>query len=292
MQTVNDLGMLRTALAQLRGDVEGGRARIALVPTMGALHEGHLTLVRRARAEADHVVASIFVNPKQFGANEDLDAYPRQLAADAALLEAEGTALLWAPSVEAMYPAGFATNISVAGVSDGLCGAARPGHFDGVATVVCKLFNQVQPDIAFFGEKDFQQLAVIRAMARDLDLTAPHVNAIIGVPTVREPDGLAMSSRNRYLTPGQRSAAAALPRAMQAAVVALTDGADVAQTLEALEAALLAADFSRVDYAALADSASLAPLKALGSAPARLLVAARIGGTRLIDNIAVPPQSQ
>lgn len=292
MQTVNDLGMLRTALAQLRGDGEGARARIALVPTMGALHEGHLTLVRRARAEADHVVASIFVNPKQFGANEDLDAYPRQLAADAALLEAEGTALLWAPSVEAMYPAGFATNVSVAGVSDGLCGAARPGHFDGVATVVCKLFNQVQPDIALFGEKDFQQLAVIRAMARDLDLTAPHVDAIIGVPTVREPDGLAMSSRNRYLTPDQRSAAAALPRAMQAAAAALTDGADVAQTLGRLEAALLAAGFARVDYAALADSASLTPLTALGPAPARLLVAARIGSTRLIDNIAVSPQGQ
>lgn len=292
MQTVNDLGMLRTALAQLRGDGEGGRTRIALVPTMGALHEGHLTLVRRARAEADHVVASIFVNPKQFGANEDLDAYPRQLAADAALLEAEGTALLWAPSVEAMYPAGFATNISVAGVSDGLCGAARPGHFDGVATVVCKLFNQVQPDIAFFGEKDFQQLAVIRTMARDLDLTAPQVDAIIGVPTVREPDGLAMSSRNRYLTPDERSAAAALPRAMQVAATALTAGKDVVQTLETLEAALLAAGFSRVDYAALADSASLAPLTALGSAPARLLVAARIGSTRLIDNVAVLSQSQ
>ena len=292
MQTVNDLGMLRTALAQLRGDGESARARIALVPTMGALHEGHLTLVRRARAEADHVVASIFVNPKQFGANEDLDAYPRQLAADAALLEAEGTALLWAPSVEAMYPAGFATNISVAGVSDGLCGAARPGHFDGVATVVCKLFNQVQPDIALFGEKDFQQLAVIRTMARDLDLTAPHVDAILGVPTVREPDGLAMSSRNRYLTPDQRSAAAALPRAMQAAAAALTDGADVAQTLGGLEAALLAAGFARVDYAALADSASLTPLTALGPAPARLLVAARIGSTRLIDNFAVSPQGQ
>jgi pantoate--beta-alanine ligase len=256
---------------------------------MGALHEGHLTLVRRARAEADHVVVSIFVNPKQFGANEDLDAYPRQLAEDAAMLETEGVALLWAPDVAAMYPAGFVTTVSVAGVSEGLCGAARPGHFDGVATVVCKLFNQVAPDMAFFGEKDFQQLAVIRAMARDLDLTRPHADAIIGVPTVREADGLAMSSRNRYLSPIGRATAAALPRAMQAAVTALEGGAGATETLAALEANLIAAGFSSVDYAVLADSASLAPLPALGSAPARLLVAARIGGTRLIDNLPVTP---
>jgi pantoate--beta-alanine ligase len=289
VQTVKTLQMLRTALAQLRGRGEGNDARIALVPTMGALHEGHLTLVRRARAEADHVVASIFVNPKQFGANEDLGAYPRQLAEDAAMLEAEGVALLWAPTVEAMYPAGFVTNVSVVGVSDGLCGAARPGHFDGVATVVCKLFNQVQPDIAFFGEKDFQQLAVIRAMARDLDLAHPHVDAIIGVPTVREPDGLAMSSRNRYLTPDQRGAAVALPRAMQSAIAAIEGGADVAGVLLALEQEVIAAGFASVDYATLADAVSLTPLAVLGRTPARLLVATRIGGTRLIDNMAVNP---
>ena len=287
MQTVNTLDMLRTAMRQLRGGEHGGGRRIALVPTMGALHEGHLTLVRRANEVADHVVASIFVNPKQFGPNEDLDAYPRQLAADAALLKGEGCALLWAPSVEAMYPAGFATNISVTGVSDELCGAARPGHFDGVATVVCKLFQQVQPDVALFGEKDFQQLAVIRAMARDLDLTHPHVNAIIGVPTVREADGLAMSSRNRYLAPDQRAAATGLPRAMQAAIARLEGGANVAAVLSELEAEIMAAGFDRVDYAVLADSASLAPLTTLTAAPARLLVAARIGGTRLIDNMAV-----
>lgn len=284
MQTVNSLHMLRTALAQLRVSRE---VRIALVPTMGALHEGHLTLVRRAREAAEHVVASIFVNPKQFGPAEDLDAYPRQLAADAAMLEAEGVALLWAPTVEAMYPAGFVTNVSVSGVSEGFCGGARPGHFDGVATVVCKLFNQVAPDMAFFGEKDFQQLAVIRAMARDLDLTAPHVDNIIGVPTVREADGLAMSSRNRYLSEGDRAAAAALPRAMKAAIAAIEGGAGVAETLAGLEANLLAAGFASVDYAALADSRSLAPLPTLGDTPARLLVAARIGGTRLIDNMAV-----
>lgn len=286
MQIATTRDVLRNAVQALRGG-GGGGGRIALVPTMGALHEGHLTLVRRARAEADHVVASIFVNPKQFGPNEDLDAYPRQLAADAAMLEAEGVALLWAPAVEEMYPAGFVTNISVAGVSEGLCGAARPGHFDGVATVVCKLFNQVQPDMAFFGEKDFQQLAVIRAMARDLDLALPHVDAIIGVPTVREADGLAMSSRNRYLSPEQRAQAAALPRAMQAAIAAIAGGADVAGALAALQAEIIAAGFTSVDYAVLADSTSLAPLAALGNAPARLLVAARIGGTRLIDNMAV-----
>ncbi len=289
MQTVNTLHMLRTALAQLCGQSDRAGGRIALVPTMGALHEGHLTLVRRAAAEADHVVVSIFVNPKQFGANEDLDAYPRQLAADAAMLEAEGVALLWAPTAEAMYPAGFATNVSVAGVSDGLCGAARPGHFDGVATVVLKLFNQVTPDMAFFGEKDFQQLAVIRAMARDLDLTRPHVDAIIGVPTVREADGLAMSSRNRYLLPEHRTAAASLPRAMRTAVAAIESGAAIGEALGQLEDEILAAGFSSIDYVTLADSRSLAPLIALGSDPARLLVAARIGGTRLIDNMAVGP---
>jgi pantoate--beta-alanine ligase len=286
VQTVKTLQMLRTALGHLRLN---GDLRIALVPTMGALHEGHLTLVRRARAEADHVVASIFVNPKQFGANEDLDAYPRQLAEDAAMLEAEGVALLWAPDASVMYPAGFVTNVSVATISEGLCGAARPGHFDGVATVVCKLFNQVQPDIAFFGEKDFQQLAVIRAMARDLDLTHPHVSAIIGVPTVREADGLAMSSRNRYLSAGQRLAAAALPRAMQAAIAAIEGGSDVSAALSNLQAELIAAGFDSVDYAVLADAASLAPLAVLEANPARLLVAARIGGTRLIDNMAVTP---
>ena len=285
MQTVKTLQMLRTALGQMR---KGG-ARIALVPTMGALHEGHLTLVRRARAEADHVVASIFVNPKQFGPNEDLDAYPRQLAADAAMLEAEGVALLWAPTVEAMYPAGFASNISVSGISDRLCGAARPGHFDGVATVVCKLFNQVQPDMAFFGEKDFQQLAVIRTMARDLDLTAPHADAIIGVPTVREADGLAMSSRNRYLSPDHRTAAAALPRAMRSAIAAIETGADVTAALAELESEIIAAGFISVDYAALADSRTLAPLAALGKSDARLLIAARIGSTRLIDNMPIRP---
>lgn len=283
MQTTSTLAELRERIAKLRA----GGETIGLVPTMGALHEGHLTLVRRAREACDHVVASIFVNPTQFGPNEDLDAYPRQLEQDAAMLEAEGCALLWAPDVAVMYPAGFASSITVSGVGEGLCGAARPGHFDGVATVVCKLFNQVQPDMAFFGEKDFQQLAVIRAMARDLDLVRPHVRQIIGVPTVREADGLAMSSRNRYLSPESRTAAAALPAAMKAAIAAIEAGADVSESLDGLVSTLIGAGFSSVDYAVLADAASLVPIDALTGSPARLLVAARIGTTRLIDNMAV-----
>ncbi|MCZ8320883.1 MAG: pantoate--beta-alanine ligase [Novosphingobium sp.] len=284
MQTVTRLDPLRRALEPLRAD-----GPLALVPTMGALHEGHLTLIREARNRAAHVVASIFVNPRQFGANEDLDAYPRQLARDQALLEAEGVSLLWAPEAEAMYPAGYATNISVSGVSDGLCGAARPGHFDGVATVVCKLFNQVQPDLALFGEKDWQQLAVIRRMARDLDLTRPHVDAIIGVPTVRETDGLAMSSRNAYLSAEDRVQAGTLPRAMNAAAWAIGQGEPVRAALLELEEMLLAGGFDKIDYAELRDADSLEPVGEAAKRPARLFVAARIGGTRLIDNIPVHP---
>jgi pantoate--beta-alanine ligase len=284
VQTVTRLDPLRRALEPLRAD-----GPLALVPTMGALHEGHLTLIREARNRAAHVVASIFVNPRQFGANEDLDAYPRQLARDQALLEAEGVSLLWAPEAEAMYPAGYATNISVSGVSDGLCGAARPGHFDGVATVVCKLFNQVQPDLALFGEKDWQQLAVIRRMARDLDLTRPHVDAIIGVPTVRETDGLAMSSRNAYLSAEDRVQAGTLPRAMNAAAWAIGRGEPVRAALLELEEMLLAGGFDKIDYAELRDADSLEPVGEAAKRPARLFVAARIGGTRLIDNIPVHP---
>ena len=255
MQTVNRIDPLRDAIATLR---LGGA--VALVPTMGALHAGHLTLVREARRLAAHVVVSIFVNPRQFGAGEDLDAYPRQLARDSALLEGEGVDLLWAPEAAAMYPPGYATNIAVSGVSDGLCGAARPGHFDGVATVVCKLFNQVRPDCALFGEKDWQQLAVIRRMSRDLDLVQPHVDRIIGVPTVREADGLAMSSRNAYLSAGERAAAACLPQAMQAAIARIGAGETVAAALATLRADLLAGGFASVVYAVLRDGDSLEPL--------------------------------
>jgi pantoate--beta-alanine ligase len=281
MQTIERLDPLRSAVAALRRD-----GRLALVPTMGALHEGHLTLVREAKARAAHVAVSIFVNPRQFGAGEDLNAYPRPRERDLALLEAEGVALVWAPEVPEMYPPGYATNIAVIGVSDGLCGAARPGHFDGVATVVCKLFNQVQPDIALFGEKDWQQLAVIRRMARDLDLTRPYAADIIGIQTVREADGLAMSSRNAYLSAEERAQAAALPCAMRAAIARIGEGEDVSAILADLRAELLANGFTSVDYAELCDAETLTPLATRGTAPARLLVACRIGKARLIDNMA------
>ena len=283
MQTVKTVPALRKAIGAIRAD----GARLALVPTMGALHEGHLTLVREATRAADAVVVSIFVNPKQFGEGEDLDAYPQQMERDAALLEVEGVALLWAPSAETMYPAGFATTIAVGSLSEGLCGANRPGHFAGVATVVLKLFNQVRPDIAVFGEKDWQQLTVIRRMARDLDLARPTADAILDVMTVREADGLARSSRNAYLSPDERAAAAALPAAMRAAVAEIEAGGAVAPALERLREALRRAGFAAVDYATLADAATLEPLAILDDASARLLVAARIGRTRLIDNLPV-----
>lgn len=253
---------------------------------MGALHEGHLTLVREARKAADHVAVSIFVNPRQFGANEDLDSYPRQLAKDSALLEAEGVALLWAPPAEEVYPQGYATSVSVAGISEGLCGGDRPGHFDGVATVVCKLFNQVRPDMAFFGEKDWQQLAVIRRMARDLDLTLPHVDAIHGVPIVREADGLAMSSRNAYLSSQQRTAAAALPRQMRKAIARIVAGDNAEKVLAELGRELLESGFASIDYAELRRGTDLAPTRQATSGT-RLFVAARIGGTRVIDNMPI-----
>ncbi|HEX2795213.1 MAG TPA: pantoate--beta-alanine ligase [Croceicoccus sp.] len=285
MQTIRALNPLRQACADLRA-AAGAGAKLALVPTMGALHDGHLTLVRRARELAEVVAVSIFVNPKQFGPNEDLDAYPRQMERDSQAVVAEGVDLLWAPDVAAMYPEGFATNISVEGVSEGLCGAARPGHFDGVATVVCKLFNQVAPDVALFGEKDWQQLAVIRRMARDLDLIAPHVDRIVGVPTVREADGLARSSRNAYLSADQRASAAVLPAAMRAAIAAMRGGGDAWEALAGLKEALLSGGFDSVDYAELRDADSIASLDA-PNGNARLFVAARIGGTRLIDNMPV-----
>ncbi|RED17458.1 pantoate--beta-alanine ligase [Parasphingopyxis lamellibrachiae] len=278
MQLERQLIAVRAALRNLRAD--GGT--IAFVPTMGALHEGHLALIARARAVADHVVASIFVNPTQFGEGEDLDSYPRPEEADRAKLEEAGCDLLWAPTPDEIYPAGFSTSVRVSGVSEGLCGASRPGHFDGVALIVAKLFNQIAPDYALFGEKDYQQLALIRRMARDMDFDIE----IIGVPTVREADGLALSSRNAYLTAEERSRAVALPDAMREAAAAIRGGESVSFAIIAAKARLFEAGFSAVDYIELRDAETLEPVETL-ERPARLLAAAQIGKTRLIDNIAV-----
>lgn len=258
--------------------------RIAVVPTMGALHAGHMSLVEAARAGADRTIAWIFVNPKQFDNADDLAKYPRHLEADAAILEAAGVDVLYAPTPEEVYPDGFATMVSVRGVSEGLCGAHRVGHFDGVATVVTKIFTQTRADVAFFGEKDFQQLQVVRRLARDLDLGIE----IIGCPTVREADGLALSSRNERLSQADRAIAPALNRALREAAQALRAGAPVAAALEEARDAILLAGFASVEYLELRAARGLAPLDTL-SAPGRLLVAANLGAVRLIDNIPVDP---
>jgi len=275
--TVRTILELRAAIAAFRA--EG--ARIAFVPTMGALHAGHMALVEAAKRTGTKVVASIFVNPKQFGANEDLGRYPRKELADTRMLTEAGCDLLWLPPVEAIYPPGFATKISVAGVSEGLDGAARPGHFDGVATVVAKLFNQVTPDIAYFGEKDFQQLAVIRRMVVDLDMDLE----IAGVPTQRDDDGLALSSRNVYLDDAQRAKAVALPRALGVAARAIEKGGDPEAALATARDTLTGAGFD-LDYVTLVDAETLAE-KPDPARERRLLAAAQMGSTRLIDNIAV-----
>ncbi|KQM68013.1 pantoate--beta-alanine ligase [Sphingomonas sp. Leaf17] len=281
MLTIRRRDALREQVAAWRA--EG--SRIALVPTMGALHAGHIALIEAAKRQGTRVVASIFVNPKQFGPNEDLARYPRREATDARMLTDAGCDLLWAPAVEEMYPDGFATTVSVSGVSDGLDGASRPGHFDGVATVVAKLFGQVAPDIAYFGEKDFQQIAVIRRMVADLDMGVE----IVGVPTQRDDDGLALSSRNIYLDDDQRRQAVALPRALGVAARAIARGEDAASVVNDAIVALNAAGFA-VDYVELVDAETLGP--ASPDRPRRLLAAARMGATRLIDNIAVAGPGQ
>jgi pantoate--beta-alanine ligase len=275
------------SVPELRAQVHSWRQeglQIGFVPTMGALHPGHISLVRAALAGCDRVVASIFVNPTQFGVGEDYERYPRNEAADLAALDAAGCHLLYAPGVADMYPEGFATSVTVAGLTEGLCGAVRPGHFAGVATVVAKLLNQVQADAAFFGEKDYQQLLTIRRMATDLDLPVE----IVGVPTLREPDGLAMSSRNAYLAADERRIAAVFPAVLAAAVQQLA-GEAAAPVLARARTALEAAGFS-VDYIELRDASTLVPVGRV-DADARLLGAVRIGRTRLIDNMAVPARS-
>ena len=278
VQIVRGVEELRTAVKNSRG--RGGR--LALVPTMGALHAGHIALVEAGKVRAGRVAASIFVNPAQFAAHEDLSRYPRQEAADAAMLEAAGCDLLWVPSVADVYPDEFSTKVSVDGVSDRWEGEARPGHFDGVATVVAKLLLAVQPDVALFGEKDFQQLAVIRRMVADLNIPVE----IVGVPTVRDGDGLALSSRNAYLSEDERQQALALPRVLQTTAEAIRGNADVVETLERARQALEDAGFAKVDYFALVDAASLQPVDT-PAGEMRLIAAATIGNTRLIDNLAV-----
>lgn len=255
---------------------------LALVPTMGALHAGHMALVSEARRRADRVAATIFVNPTQFAAGEDLDRYPRREEADAKMLQDAGCDLLWLPSVEDIYPQGFSTTVHVTGVSERWEGEARPGHFDGVATVVARLLLAIQPDQALFGEKDFQQLAVIRRMVRDLGIPVQ----IAEVPTVREPDGLALSSRNAYLSDADRARATALPNALHAARDAILSGTPADNALSRARKDLASAGFRKVDYFALVDSASLEPV-ADAAGETRLIAAATIGATRLIDNLAV-----
>lgn len=288
--TGNDLpstppvSIVRT-LAELRSTVAGWRregATIAVVPTMGALHEGHLSLVRAALERAERVIVTLFVNPRQFNSAADLAAYPRTENDDAAKLAPLGAHMLYAPEAGEIYPQGFATTVSVSGVSEGLCGAFRPGHFDGVATVVAKLFLQTGADLAFFGEKDFQQLLVVRRMARDLDIPIE----IVACPTVREADGLALSSRNVRLSPAERAIAPKLAEVLVATSRRLAAGDAVEAALREGRAAILAAGFDRVEYLELRAGDDLAPLDGLRR-PARLLVAAWLGQTRLIDNLEV-----
>ena len=273
MQIVRSSEELASARASLAG-------RVALVPTMGALHQGHLALVRRAKELADQVLVSIFVNPLQFNDPADLDRYPRQETADLAKLEQAGCDLAWLPNSDELYPAGFATTVHVAGIGERWEGEHRPGHFDGVATVVAKLLVAAAPDVALFGEKDFQQLALIRRMAADLGLC----DSIVGVPTVRDADGVALSSRNALLSADERARAVALPAALATARAAIADGTSVAQAVQQAKQSLVEAGFLKIDYLALIDEASLAPVDVV-QPKSRLIAAAVIGTTRLIDNL-------
>lgn len=286
MTTASPLPIARSTQA-LRERVRAWRndgLRVGFVPTMGALHEGHLSLVRTLRARVDRVVASVFVNPTQFAPTEDLSRYPRDEAGDAAKLASAGCDLLYAPDAAAMYPDGFSTSVRVDGVSADLEGAHRPQMFGGVATVVSKLLLQAAPDVAAFGEKDYQQLLVVRQLVRDLDIPVE----IMAGETVREADGLAMSSRNAYLSAAQRAIAPALHRAMTEARDAILSGGMIKTALVDAQRAVLAAGFESVDYIALRDAETFAPIiDGVTFTSARLLAAARLGATRLIDNIAV-----
>lgn len=280
---VRSRAQLRSILAGWRGAGE----TLALIPTMGALHEGHLSLVRAGLAAADRIVVSLFVNPRQFDNPDDLAAYPRTEEEDAALLAPLGVDLLYAPGAGEMYPDGFATTVSVSGLGEVLCGAHRPGHFDGVATVVAKLFLQTGADLAFFGEKDFQQLQIVRRMAMDLDIPI----RIVPCPTVREPDGLAMSSRNRHLAADERAIAPALWQTLSLSATRIATGAPVETVLAEARTELVRKGFRKVEYLELRSESDLAPLTVLAH-PARLLAAAWLGRTRLIDNVRIVPQDE
>jgi pantoate--beta-alanine ligase len=282
MQTVRTIAQLRQCMADWRA--EG--LRVGLVPTMGGLHQGHISLVREAAVQADRVVATLFVNPTQFAAHEDLDSYPRDESADAQQFKDAGAALLFAPPPDVMYPPGHRTRVMVEQLGSILEGEHRPQFFVGVATIVTKLLIQAMPDVAVFGEKDYQQLCVIKALTRDLDIPVE----IVGAPTVRETDGLAMSSRNGYLSAVQRACAPALYANLCRVADATLAGGDVQQTCTEAADRLRAAGFDDIDYITLCDAETLAPIERLdASAPARALAAAWLGKTRLIDNLAVTP---
>ncbi|MBB6414036.1 pantoate--beta-alanine ligase [Mesorhizobium sangaii] len=274
-------------VAELRAVVAGWRrsdASVAVVPTMGALHDGHLSLVRAALQKAERVIVTLFVNPKQFNSAADLAAYPRTENQDAAKLAPLGAQLLYVPDAEEMYPPGFATTVSVSGVREGLCGAFRPGHFDGVATVVAKLFLQTGADFAFFGEKDFQQLQLVRRVVQDLDIPI----TVVPCPTVREADGLALSSRNARLSPAERAIAPNLALVLIETAERLARGSPVLPTLAEARAAILAAGFRDIEYLELRGETDLQPMTSLDR-PARLLAASWLGETRLIDNVRTSP---
>jgi len=279
VKIVRTLHELRKATAKWR---DRGHS-IGLVPTMGALHTGHLSLVRLAKKKADKAVVSIFVNPTQFGPNEDLSRYPRDESGDLAKLYEADANLVWAPTVGEMYPEGFSVGIRAGSAAKDLEGAFRPGHFDGVATVCAKLFNQVRPDIAIFGEKDFQQLAVLRQMVRDLDMPLK----LIGAPTKRDTDGLALSSRNAYLSVAERKIAPALYAAISSLGEDVANGADVPTGIASAKRKLTSAGFTKIDYVEVRDAETLEPGSTVSGRRLRVLAACWLGKTRLIDNVAV-----
>ncbi|MFN7451975.1 MAG: pantoate--beta-alanine ligase [Alphaproteobacteria bacterium] len=272
-----------TQLQNMLHEWQVTRQTVALVPTMGAIHAGHLQLVAEAKKNASKIVVSIFVNPTQFGPNEDFANYPRTLERDIQLLAQAGVDLVWSPSAIEMYPEGFATSIHVAGLSEALCGAFRPGHFDGVATVVAKLFMQIRPDIALFGEKDYQQLMLIKRLVKDLNMNIE----VLGVPTLRERDGLALSSRNQYLDADERKIAPKLYAILQQTSNHIRSGADVKDMLGLAEKEIIAAGFTKIDYIELRAEESLIPIVNFSEETARLLTAVWLGKTRLIDNVRV-----